>query len=151
VIAVEYCRFYYSDGQYVASGDQWTTDGKWIQGFMSEGSTFKGRELEFYYKTGVHRVGGYGVLLFSPPDTMPTDFLCRYVDEEVIAPHVTRGRRLSNALKPVDIDERRHQAVKFGQEFPSSGLFEHLRALRIEPREGKPSTTRPKTRRTVQK
>jgi hypothetical protein len=130
VIAVEYMRIYYANGQYVAAGDQWTTDGKWIQGFASEGSNYTGRAMEFYYKTGIHRVGGYGVLIFSPPATIPTDFICRYVDEEIMTPHVTRGVRLSNTLKTVPLEEKRLAAIKFGEEFGNSGLLELDRALR---------------------
>ncbi|HLZ09514.1 MAG TPA: hypothetical protein VKT80_13045 [Chloroflexota bacterium] len=71
VVGVEYTRIRYRDGQYVMSGDTWGLDGRWIQDYATGGSSYRGRELEYYYKSGMHRVGGFGVMIFGPPDSLP--------------------------------------------------------------------------------
>jgi hypothetical protein len=125
IIGAEYTRIRYRDGQYTMSGDTWALDGKWIQDYATMGSSFRGRELEYYYKTGMHRVGGFGVMIFGPPDSLPTDFVCRYVDEGLPAPHVARGRRLTRRLRPVPQDTRRAHAIAFAESFEKDGLL-HL-------------------------
>ena len=134
IIAVEYCRIRYRGGQYVLTGDTWTMEGKWVSDFATEGSSFHGRELEYYYRTGVNRVGGFGIILFSPSDSLPTDFICRYVDEDVKAPHVTRGRRVSRRLRRVPQDDRKLAAMTFGETFEQRGLLSLDSALAHYPR-----------------
>lgn len=133
IIATEYSRIRYHKGAYILSGDTWTLDGKWVEDFYTEGSNYQNREFEYYYKTGINRVGGFGVILFSPIDGLPTDFICRYVDENLPAPCVTRGRRVARRLKKVSQDERRAAALKFAEQFENLGLLD-LEAFIRHPR-----------------
>jgi len=133
IIATEYSRIRYHKGEYVLSGDTWTLDGKWVEDFYTEGSNYQNREFEYYYKTGINRVGGFGVILFSPSDGLPTDFICRYVDENLPAPCVARGRRVARRLKKVSQDERRAAALKFAGQFENLGLL-NLEAFIRHPR-----------------
>jgi hypothetical protein len=124
IIGAEYCRIRYRNGEYVLSGDTWTLDGKWVQDFRTGGSCYKDREFEYYYRTGVNRVGGFGVMIFTPTDSLPAEFVCRYVDEGIKSPHVTRGRRASSRLRKVYHDERRKAALDFAEKFEESGLLD---------------------------
>lgn len=123
IIAAEYCRFRYTKGRYEASGDTWNLEGKWVSDFVSEASSFNGRELEFYYKQGIDRVGGYGVVRFGPADSLPSTFFCRYIDEQTRTPHITRGRRLSRNLSEVELEARRAAALEFAERFEKEGLL----------------------------
>ena len=111
VIYAEFTRIRYYKGQFIISGDTWTLDGTWKWSFASEGSRYRDHDLEYFYKTGLEGVGGYGVVRFSPKDSLPTDFVCHYLDEESKTPHRTRGRRVSNRLKSIPLDERRDKAL----------------------------------------
>jgi len=64
-------------------------------------------------------------MILKRPCSLPTDFICRYVDEELPAPHVARGRRLTRRLRPVAQDARRAHALSFAQSFEKDGLL-HL-------------------------
>jgi hypothetical protein len=130
VKAVEYCRIRYVDGRFALLGDQWTVDGRWVQDFRSADSRYANRELEFYYKTGLNRVGGYCVVRFSPADAVPSDYIARYIDEECLVPHVTRGRRLSQKFLKDSIDERRQKAISFYKDYQTEGLLDIERGIR---------------------
>jgi hypothetical protein len=124
ILYSEYCRVRYTRGSYVLSGDTWSLDGKWVGSFHSNGSNYQGRELEYYYRTGISRVGGFGLIIYSPDDSVPSDFICRYIDEHLGAPHVARGQRLSNKLNKVSMDERKNAALEFARDFDKSGLLD---------------------------
>lgn len=130
IIGAEYCRIRYRGGTFTLSGDTWSLDGKWKHNFLTSGSaTYQGRQLEYYYKTGINRVGGFGVILFSPDDALATDFICRYVDEGTKSPHATCGKRLNTRLRKIDLDDRRAAALKFAKEFDQKGLLDLQAAL----------------------
>jgi hypothetical protein len=81
------------------------------------GASYSGRQLEFYYKTGIRRLGGFGVYLFSPDDSLPTDFMCRYIDEGTKSTSIARGHRVSMRLRKVDINQRCEAALEFARGF----------------------------------
>lgn len=124
IVYAEYCRMRYTKGSYVLSGDTWSLEGKWTGSFRSSGSNYQGRELEYYYKTGISRVGGFGLVVYSPEDSTPSDFICRYIDETLGAPHVARGQRLSFKLKKITMSDRKNAAVEFAQNFDKSNLLD---------------------------
>lgn len=124
VIAAEYCRIRYKKGQYIISGDTWTLSGKWVHDFSSGSSRYRGRKFEYYYKQGIMRVGGYGVINFNPQDSLPSEFSCRYVDEKTQTPHVTIGRRLDWKLRKVEKERRRDAALEFAESFEANGFFD---------------------------
>ena len=126
---VEFCRIQFVSGQYQISGDSWTPEGRWVQDFASGGSTYLGREFEYYYKTGLGRVGGYGVIRFTPHDALPSDFICRYFDESAKVPHITRGRRLSMYGRRLALDARRDAALQFAKDYEEKGLLDIRAAL----------------------
>lgn len=124
IIYTEYSRVRYKKGEYVMSGDTWTVDGKWVGEFCTSGSNYQDRVFEYYYKTGLSRVGGFGVIIYSPNDSLPTESYCRYIDEEIGTPHVTRGQRISKKLSKVSMDDRKAIALKFARGFDESGLLD---------------------------
>ncbi|HEV2817639.1 MAG TPA: hypothetical protein VGW40_10530 [Allosphingosinicella sp.] len=113
VESVEYCRIRYLDGQFCLTGDTYSTDGTWIGNFHSEGSMYndRSRELEYFYKVGIGRTGGYALIQFSPLDSAPTQFICRYFDESCVAPYLTVGKRVSKRFMGYDTERRGSIAV----------------------------------------
>ena len=125
ILYAEYCCIRYTDGRYKLSGETWTLAGRWSGDFSTSGGvTYRGRELAYYYKTAVDRVGGFGVIKFSPNDALPTDFVCRYVDKGIRTPHLARGRRLSTKLSKVPMDKRKEAALAFAHGFDEKGLLD---------------------------
>jgi hypothetical protein len=133
ILYCEYCRMRYTNESYVLSGDTWTLDGKWIGAFSTNGSNYQGREFEYYYKTGLMRVGGFGYIVYSPADSLPTEFLCRYIDEEIVTPHVARGRRLTRHFGPVSMEDRKRAALAFARDFHREGLLDLQAVLNPRP------------------
>jgi len=113
VIAAEFCTIRYRGGQYVVSGDTWSLDGAWMSNFSTEGSSYRGRELEYYYKTGVRKLGGFGIIKFTPEDSVPTEFICQYLDETSEKPHITYGEKSSGKFRKLSMGARRDLALKF--------------------------------------
>jgi len=126
IVGVEYTRIRFSKGQFVMSGETWTPEGKWGQAFMTEASNYnpQSRVFEYYYKQGINRVGGYGRITFLPHDSLPSHQICRYFDEEVGTPHVTRGRRVSMRFPKISYAECRAVALAFVKEFEEEGLLD---------------------------
>lgn len=120
----EYGRIRYCGGSYVNSGDQWTCDGKWVQNWATSGSNYQGRVLEYYYRTGVNMVGGFGVMIFTPNDSLPSDFICRYIDEEIGTVYLCRGQRLGTRMSKVSMADRKAAALKYAAEFDKAGLLD---------------------------
>lgn len=112
---VEYCRIRFQQGKYVLSGDMWTVEGKWVNNFVTTGGAiYIGRELEYYYKSGIPRAAyGLGVLVFSPEDSLPMDFIGRYLGESSKVMHVAKGCRISTRLRKINSDKRRDAALNF--------------------------------------
>jgi hypothetical protein len=123
IVSIEYSRIRYRGGQYVLTGDAWTTAGRWVQNYETRASSFSGRELEFYYRTGLNRVGGFGIRMFSPNDSLPTAFVGRYVDEDSGATRITRGRRVARRFRVISQDKRREAATQFADDFAQQGLL----------------------------
>lgn len=120
---VEFCRIWYREGHYIISGDSWTIEGAWVQEFSSANSTYKNRELTYTYRTGLNSVGGYGTIRFFPYDSLSSDFICRYQDDNSKTRHITRGRRLTASSRSLTIDERRDIALKFARDFKDKKLL----------------------------
>jgi hypothetical protein len=133
LIYAEYCRMRYANGSYSLSGDTWTINGRWVGSFTTSGSNYRNRQFEYYYEAGLNRVGGYGVIIYTPRDALPTDFICRYIDETLGAPHVARGRRVSRQLNNVEFDKRRDAALAFARDFDRDGLLDIDAALGHRP------------------
>ncbi|MGH3841677.1 MAG: hypothetical protein ACRDS0_09585 [Pseudonocardiaceae bacterium] len=115
ITRVEYCRIRFQQGKYILSGDSWTTEGRWVDNFVTTGgATYTGRELEYYYKAGIPRAAyGLGVIIFSPEDSPPTEFVCRYLGDDSKVMNSAKGRRISTRLRRVDSDKRRDAALNF--------------------------------------
>jgi len=124
LLYAEYCRLRFHHGAYQLSGDTWALDGKWVGSFTTSGSNFNGREFEYYYKTGIMRVGGFGYILYSPIDSTPSDFICRYIDETIKTPHVARGTRLTRTFPSRSLDDRKSRAMEYANNFDSKGLLD---------------------------
>jgi hypothetical protein len=121
----EYCRIRYETSGYKFNGDTWNASNrKWVGEFTTSGTNYSGRNLEYYYRTGINLVGGYGSVVFSPSDSMPTEHLCRYIDESIRVPHIARGRKVSNNLKPISFEKRRDVALQFADDFDQNGLLD---------------------------
>lgn len=129
IIAAEYSRIRYRSGAFVFSGDAWSLDGKWKHNFCTIGSTHHNRQLEYHYKTGINRVGGFGVMIFLPDDSLAVTAICRYVDEGLKSPHATYSERLSTRLRKVSMKDRRVAALKFADGLSQENLLDFQEAL----------------------
>lgn len=112
ILGVEFCVIRYSAGQYKVMGDTWDIDGRHLHNFSSEGSNYTGRELEYYYKTGLDKIGGYGKIIFSPIDQVATNFFCEFIDAETKEPYMTVGRKISGFFGNNDLESRRQKALE---------------------------------------
>jgi hypothetical protein len=123
ILKVEYSRIRFRQGRYILSGDSWTVDGHWMGDYITEGgANYSGRQLEFYYKTGMARLGGFGICHFAPEDSIPVDFVCRYIDEGAKSTFVTRGHRVNMRFRKVKADRRRQIALEFAQDFDVNSM-----------------------------
>ena len=132
--SVEYCRIRYEQGHFVLTGDTFTKEGTWIGNFHTEGSMYneKARELEYFYKVGINRTGGYAMIQFAPKDAIPTQFVCRYFDETCDAPYITVGKRASHRFRNHDTKKRGELAVKVEEELKPFAISE-IRKLPTNP------------------
>ena len=118
IIRVSYSRIRFQGGRHVLSGDDWTIDGTWIGEYVTTGgANYAGRQLEYYYHIGILRSSGHGIILFSPNDSLPTEFMCKYLDEEAKSMFVAKGRRVATRLRRLDFNKRREAALAFANSF----------------------------------
>ena len=124
--SVEYCRIRYDKDHFVLTGDTFTRDGVWVNNFHTDGSMYneKARELEYFYKVGINRTGGYAMIQFAPQDAVPTQFVCRYFDETCDAPYITVGKRASYGFKKYNTKKRGELAVKVEAELKPFAISE---------------------------
>lgn len=126
---VEFCKIWYRKGQYIISGDSWTVDGAWVQEFSSIGGIYENKTLIYAYRAAFTPVGGYGVITFSPHDSRPTDFMCRYQDDNSRTRHITRGRRIAAGSRNLSPDQRRELALEFAKQFEQQKLLSLIDAV----------------------
>ena len=113
IVAYEFCVIRYDESGVVLSGDTWNVDGAWVHNFITKGADYLDRVLEYHYRTGKDELGGYGVIKFGPLDDTPSDFVCKYVDLGDSVGSVTVGRKISDTLSGLSIEERRVIAEDF--------------------------------------
>jgi hypothetical protein len=117
-LKVEYCRIYFNEGKYILAGDTWTLDGEWTGDFItSGGSYYEGRDLEYYYKRGIDGLGGVGFIHMRPPDSLPREWTCRFINEDTKRVWHARGGRVSTKLRDVPTEDRRRVALAFAAKF----------------------------------
>lgn len=117
IVKAEYCRIRFRQGGYILSGDTWTLDGQWRGNFVtSGGASYIDRVLEYHYRTGLRTVGGFGVLILTPIDSLPSDWFGRYAEEGSRTIFTTRGKRISTKLRRVTFSDRRDAAIEFARQ-----------------------------------
>jgi hypothetical protein len=117
IVKAEYCRIRFQQGGYTLSGNTWTLDGQWRGDFVtSGGANYIDRVLEYHYRTGLRTVGGFGVLVLTPIDSLPSDWFGRYIQEGSKTIFITLGKRVSPKLRRVSLDDRRDAALEFARQ-----------------------------------
>ncbi|HEX8166623.1 MAG TPA: hypothetical protein VF601_12655 [Beijerinckiaceae bacterium] len=110
---VSFCVIEFNDGQYAMSGESWTTDGSWVQEFSSVSSNYTQRELKYNYRTGLNSAGGYSNNIFLPHDTLPREYVGRFIDDNNKIGYIVRGTRISRKFRRLPSEKRRQLAIQF--------------------------------------